>query len=49
MQSINTTKFRSILADLTVSKRPGTRYQIEIHFAGVFLSLTSFIFFYETC
>ena len=24
-----------ILADLTVSKRPGTSYQIEIHFAAV--------------
>ena len=25
--------FSSILADLTVSKRPGNSYQIEIHFA----------------
>ena len=25
----------SILADLTVSKRPGTSYQIEIHFVVV--------------
>ena len=39
-----------ILADLTVSKRPGTSYQIEIHFAVVnhLYRLFSFVKLVET-